>query len=89
MGRWGLIDRELLQALDEDPELVRMVERLAAENAETPNELLAGWCARSSSRSSTRRSRARPVRALKRLRERAGLTGCRSGREADLEPGGL
>lgn len=40
MGRWGLTDPELLKALDEDPELVRMVEHLAAENGETPNELL-------------------------------------------------
>lgn len=40
MGRWGLTDPELLKALDEDPELVRMVERLAAENGETPNEML-------------------------------------------------
>lgn len=29
------------EALDEDPELVRMVEHLAAENGETPNEMLA------------------------------------------------
>jgi hypothetical protein len=40
MGRWGLTDPELLKALDEDPELVRMVEHLAAENGETPNEML-------------------------------------------------
>lgn len=40
MGRWGLTDPELLKALDEDPELVRMVEHLAAENDETPNEML-------------------------------------------------
>lgn len=40
MGRWGLTDPELLNALDEDPELVRMVEHLAAENGETPNEML-------------------------------------------------
>jgi hypothetical protein len=32
MGRWGLTDPEFLKALDEDPELVRMVEHLAAEN---------------------------------------------------------
>ena len=41
MGRWGLTDPELLKALDEDPELVRMVEHLAAQNGETPNEMLA------------------------------------------------
>lgn len=41
MGRWGLTDPELLKALDEDPELVRMVEQLAAENGETPNEMRA------------------------------------------------
>jgi hypothetical protein len=41
MGRWGLTDPELLKALDQDPELVRMVEHLAAENGETPNEMLA------------------------------------------------
>lgn len=41
MGRWGLTDPELLKALDEDPELVRMVEHLAAENGETPNAMLA------------------------------------------------
>jgi len=41
MGRWGLTDPELLRALDEDPELVGMVENLAAENGETPRELLA------------------------------------------------
>lgn len=41
MGRWGLTDPELLKALDEDPDLVRMVEHLAAENGETPNEMLA------------------------------------------------
>jgi hypothetical protein len=40
MGRWGLTDPDLLKALDEDPELVRMVEQLAAENGETPNEML-------------------------------------------------
>lgn len=40
MGRWGLTDPELLKALDEDPEFVRMVEQLAAENGETPHELL-------------------------------------------------
>lgn len=40
MGRWGLTDPELLKALDQDPELVRMVEHLAAESGETPNELL-------------------------------------------------
>jgi len=40
MGRWDLTDPELLKALDEDPELVRMVEDLAAVNGETPNELV-------------------------------------------------
>jgi hypothetical protein len=40
MGRWGLTDPELLKALDEDPELVRMVEHLAFENGETPIEML-------------------------------------------------
>lgn len=40
MGRWGLTDPELLKALDEDQELVRMVEYLAAENGEAPLELL-------------------------------------------------
>ena len=40
MGRWGLTDPELLKALDDDPELVRMVEHLAAEIGETPNEML-------------------------------------------------
>lgn len=41
MGRWGLTDPELLKELDEDPELVRSVEHLAAENGETPNEMIA------------------------------------------------
>lgn len=40
MGRWGLTDPKLLKALDEDPEFVRIVEHLAAENGETPNEML-------------------------------------------------
>jgi hypothetical protein len=40
MDRWGLTDPELLKTLDEDPELVRMVEHHAAENGETPNEML-------------------------------------------------
>lgn len=39
MGRWGFTDPELLKALDEDPEFVRVVEHLAAENGETPNQL--------------------------------------------------
>jgi hypothetical protein len=40
MGRWGLTDPKLLKALDQDPEPVRTVEHLAAENGETPNEML-------------------------------------------------
>jgi hypothetical protein len=40
MGRWGLTDPELLAALDQDPELVRMFEQLAAEDGLTPAELL-------------------------------------------------
>lgn len=41
MGRWGLSDPEMLAALDNDPELVRMFELRAAEEGVTPHELLA------------------------------------------------
>jgi len=41
MGLWGLTDPEVLEALDNDPEFVKMFEQLAAEDGVTPHELVA------------------------------------------------